>query len=76
MGFCGDIRHFGASGYVGGEEREIAIGVEKARAWGLRRNGRPTVAGPIGVEGEVDAEVGVGMGLGPLGDLGKPGAWN
>jgi len=61
---------------VRSEEREIAIGVEEAGAVGLRGNGRPTVASPIGVEGEMDAEVGVGMGLGPLRDFGEPGARN
>ena len=75
-GFGGDVGHFGVGRYVGSEEREIAVGVEEARAGRLRGNGRPTVAGPIRVEGEMDAEVGVGMGFGPLRDFGKPGARN
>ena len=76
VGFRGDIRHFGVGGDVGGEQRKIAIGVEEAGAWGLRRNGRPTVTGPIGIEGKMDAEVGVGMSLGPLRDFGEPRARN
>jgi len=36
---------------VGGEEWKITIGVEEAGARGLGRDGSPTIAGPIGVEG-------------------------
>lgn len=74
VGFSGDVGHFGVGYDVGGEERKIAVGVEKTGAGRLRRDGRPTVAGPIGVEGEMDAEVGIRMCFGPLGDLGEPGA--
>lgn len=76
MGFCRDIRHFGVGYDVGSEEREIAIGVEEAGAWRLGRDGGPTVAGPIGIEGEMDAEVGVGVSLSPLGNFGEPWAGN
>lgn len=74
LGF--DVGSFGVSDDVRCKERQIAIGVEKTGVFGLRGNGRPTVAGPIGVESEVDAEVGVGMGLGPLSDFGEPGTRN
>lgn len=76
MNFGFDVGSFGVSNDVRCEERQIAIGVEKAGVFGLRGNGRPTVAGPIGVESKVDAEVGVGMGLGPLSDFGEPGTRN
>lgn len=74
VNFGFDVGHFCVSDDVFGEERKIAIGIEEAGTFGLRGNGRPAVAGPIGVESEMDAEVGIRMGLGPLGDLGKPGA--
>lgn len=76
VSFHGHIGHFGVGDNVGGEQREVAIGIEEAGTWGLRRNWRPTVTGPIGVEGKMDAEVGVGMSLGPLRDFGEPGARN
>ena len=72
VGLDGDVGHFGVGDNVGGEQRKIAIGVEEAGVWRLGRNGGPAVAGPIGVEGKMDAEVGVGMGLGPLRDFGEP----
>jgi len=55
VGFGGDFGHFGVGGNVGGEQRKIAIGVEETGAGGLRRNGRPTVVGPISIEGKMDA---------------------
>jgi hypothetical protein len=56
--------------------RRVAIRIEEAGAFGLRGNGGPTIAGPIRVECQMDAEIGVGMGLGPLHDFGEPRAGN
>jgi len=38
----------------------------------LRRDGGPTVAAPVRVKREMDAEVGVGVSFGPLCDFGEP----
>jgi hypothetical protein len=72
VSFREDIGHFGASGDIFSEKREVAVGVEQARIFRLRGDGGPTVTGPIGVQGEMDAEIGVGVGLGPLRDFREP----
>ena len=74
--FGEDVGHFCARVDILGEEREVAVGVEEAGILGLRGDSGPTIAGPIGVEGEMDAEVGVGMRFGPLSDFRKPRARN
>lgn len=72
MHFGLDVGHFGVSDEVGSGQRKIAIGIEETGAFGLSGHGGPAVTGPIGVEGKMDAEVGVGMGFGPLRDFREP----
>lgn len=72
MHFGLDVGHFGVSDDVGSGQRKIAIGIEETGAFGLSGHGGPAVTGPIGVEGKMDAEVGVGMGFGPLRDFREP----
>jgi len=76
VSFRGHIGHLGVGDNVFAGQREVAIGIKEAGTWGLRRNWRPTVTGPISVERKVHAQVGVGMSLGPLRDFGEPGARN
>ena len=54
------------------EEGKVAIGIEEAGAFGLRRDGGPTITGPLGVESKMDTEIGVGVSFGPLRDFRKP----
>ena len=68
-----DVAHFRVGDNIFGKEWEISIAVEQAGTFWLRGNGTPTEGGPVGVQGEVDAEVGVGMRLSPGGDFGKLG---
>ena len=72
VSFDEDIGRFSVSVDIVGEEGEIAVGIKEARVFGLRRDGGPAITGPVGVEREVNAEVGVGMGLGPLNDFREP----
>jgi len=71
-----DVGWLGMSDDVRSGEGKITVGIEEAGVLGLRRNGRPAITGPIRVESEMDAEVGVGMGFRPLRDFGKPRAGN
>jgi hypothetical protein len=55
---------------------EIAVGIEQARNFVFGFDRTPAVCLPFGGEGEVQAEIGVGLRLGIRGDLGQPGAGN
>jgi hypothetical protein len=70
--FAFDVGHFGVGDHFGSEKGKVAIGIEEAGTFGLRRDGGPTITGPVGVESKMDAEVGVGMSFGPLRDFRKP----
>ena len=55
-----------------GGQRQVAVGVEQARVFGLGGDRSPAQRGPLGIQREVDAEVGVRMCLCPVRDFRKP----
>ena len=55
---------------------EVSGGIEKAGNFVFGFDRAPAVGFPLGGEGEVQAEVGVGMSFGVVGNFGEPGAGN
>lgn len=66
------VRHLRVLVHIFGKERQVAIPIDKA-GMRLSRYRTPPVRCPICIEGEMDAEVGVGMALCPSRDLREPG---
>ena len=59
-----------------GVEWQIAVGVQQTGDYVRSGNWPPAEAGPFTIEREMNAQIGLGMRLGPADNFRKPGAWD
>src|SRR5437764_9692365 len=55
-----------------GVERQVAIGIKQAGDFAWSGNWPPTKAGPLAIERDVNAQIGLRMRFAPAGYLGEP----